>query len=495
MNHLENAVDRLKKALVPVAIFSAAVNILMLTGPLFMLQVYDRVLTSRSSATLLALFAIVAVLYVFLAAFDGLRARILARAAHRFDGDLMETVQMRSIKAGLARNGEAERSVRDLTNVRQFIQSRAPVALFDLPWVPLYLGFVFFINVWLGLFTLFGMAMLACITYLTERSTKEPLAESGRLEAHEALLSNELNRNAEAVIAMGMAGPLTNRWISLRKNAMRTQRSAGDLTDTLGATSRGFRLFIQSAILALGAYLALLGHISAGMIIAASILTGRALSPIDQVTAHWKAFIRARLAFDRLKEFLGRNDNDATRNTRLPEVVGNLDVSQAYKLTNSDGGAGDQRIILGGLDFRLEPGDGLGVIGPSASGKSTLARLLVGITMPDRGAVRLDGATFDMWNRDELGRNIGYLPQNVHLVAGTIFENIARFEDDARDEDVVEAARLAGVHDLILRLDRGYKSEAGEYGGVLSGGQAQRIALARAVYRRPKLVVLDEPNA
>ena len=465
----------------------------MLTGPLFMLQIYDRVLTSRSVPTLVALFGLVVGLYAFLGVFDFLRARVLSRIGYRFDVELADVTNRYWIFSGLRRNSNSARPLNDLTVLRQFMSSSGLPALFDLPWIPIYLAIVYLLHVWLGLLATAGAIVVIIATVAGELLTKRAIAESGAWDLRDQNFCESSSRNAEAIVAMGMVGNITGYWQSIRNRALGGSQKAGGRSEFVSAVTKATRMLVQSGILALGAYLAIYQEISAGTMIAASILAGRALQPVDATVGNWKNFVRARLSFRRLKEFLGENrENDAP--IKLPEPKGVLEVMHMAKFSEDNAG-GNAKPILNGINFKLEPGDGLGVIGPSASGKSSLARLLVGLWMPEKGEVRFDGARFDQWERDIIGKHIGYLPQSVELMSGTVSQNISRFAEDAKDEDIVAAARLAGVHDLILKLPNGYGTELGIGNTVLSGGQSQRIALARAVYGTPSLVVLDEPNA
>jgi PrtD family type I secretion system ABC transporter len=479
--------------LLAVAAFSCAVNVLMLTGPLFMLQVYDRVLTSRSVPTLVALFGLVAFLYLLMGLFDFLRTRVLSRLGYRLDVALMGRAQRRWTVQGLFLNAQGQRPAADLAALRQFLGSNALPALFDLPWVPIYLLVVFLLHPMLGLLATIAALLVTALTVLGEVLTKRPLGEGVVWESREARLAAQAHRNAEAVVAMGITSRVGARWEASRRAAMARAQAAANVTERLTATSKAVRLLVQSGILALGALLAIRGEISPGTMIAASILGGRALAPVDQVVGNWRNIARARLSYRRLGEAIGPAEAP-TPPVALPAPRGSLRVEGVTQLVPGDG-AGHRPPILAGIGFALSPGDALGVIGPSASGKSTLARLLVGLWAPDRGSVRLDGATFDQWDPDALGRYVGYLPQTVELLPGTVRDNVARFDPEAEDEAVIAAARLAGVHELILRLPDGYQTEIGEGGALLSGGQRQRIALARAVYGTPPLVVLDEPNA
>ena len=491
----KSALRNLRSVMWAVGLFSAAVNLLMLTGPLFMLQVYDRVLTSRSVETLIVLFALVCGLFAFLSLFDFLRARILSRSAYRFDHDLMPIAQKTWIHQGVASFKTLTRPIQDLTIVRQFVGSAAPTAFFDLPWVPVYLAVVFFLHFWLGVLATAGVVVVIVFTLLNELLSKGPLQQSAPHEFADGQLTQQVHNNADAIVAMGMTGRLTEMWGETRKQAMMYSQKAGGISETFTASTKGIRMLLQSGILALGAWLAILQEISPGTMIAASIIAGRALAPIDQVVGNWRNFIRTRLAYKRLKDCLGESSNQQSTLT-LPEPTGKVLVRDMIKFPlNANKSAAVQPPILQKINFDLEPGDGLGVIGPSASGKSSLARLLVGLWMPDQGVVRLDGASHDQWDREVLGKYIGYLPQTVELIAGTVRQNICRFDPDATDEDIVAAAQLAGVHEMILALSGGYDAPIGDFQTVLSGGQAQRIALARAVYQKPPLVVLDEPNA
>ncbi len=492
-NPVELVVTKSRGAFWSSALFSCAINILMLTGPLFMLQVYDRVLTSRSVPTLLALFALVAGLYVFLGFFDFIRSRVLSRIGYRLDAELSGVANRHWISSGLSRDTSKIRPVSELTVLRKFMSSNGLPSLFDLPWIPIYLAIVYFLHVWLGLFATAGAIIVILATVSGELLTKRAISESSEWELRDQDFCESSNRNAEAIVAMGMAGNITRCWQSIRNKALAGSQKAGGRTEFISATTKATRLLVQSGILALGAYLAIFQEISAGTMFAASMLAGRALAPVDVAVGNWKNFVRARIAFTRLKEQLGQLQETQTP-LEVPEPKGSLEVVQLAKLPAIKSGV-SAKPILNGIHFELEPGDGLGVIGPSASGKSSLARLLVGLSMPEKGEVRLDGARFDQWDRDQVGKFVGYLPQSVELLAGTISQNIARFDEDARDEDIVAAARLAGVHELILKLPAGYDTDLGSGSTVLSGGQAQRIALARAVYGMPALVVLDEPNA
>ena len=492
---LKPAVRSVRYAFWVVGLFSLAINLLMLTGPMFMLQVYDRVLSSRSVPTLIVLFGLVVVLYVCLGLFDFFRSRVLSRIGYRLDQRLAGPALEASIAGRLA--GQAiGRPTTDLTVVRNFLGGQGLPALFDLPWVPIYLAIVFLLHYSLGLLALGGLIVVVALALANEYLTRRAIGDGVAAESRETQFTEHCLRNSEAIVSLGMRGHVSNFWSELREAGKERTQSAGDLSEGIASTSKATRLLIQSALLGLGGYLAIHGEISAGTIVAASILAGRALAPIDQTIGNWRNIARARQSYARLRDSLSAG-RPRHCETELPPPTGVLEVSRASVFTpgrrSSERGGG--RPILQRLNFSLSPGDVLGVIGPSAAGKSTLARMLVGRAVPDQGSVRLDGATFEQWNPDRLGRHIGYLPQAVELLPGTLKQNIARFDPQATDAEVIAAAQLAGAHEMIVRLPEGYATEIGFGQPPLSGGQAQRVALARAVFRRPKLVVLDEPSS
>lgn len=496
------ALVAIRPALIAVAAISAVVNVLMLTGPVFMLQVYDRVLTSGSVATLQGLLVIVTVLYAFLGFYDFLRNRILSRAGYRLDALLSGpafaqwmrpgvSAAARGQAPGAAAGGNAQ-PLRDLDILRSFLSGPA-LCLFDLPWIPLYLGILFLLHPWLGMITLAGAAVVAAAAVLNRQMTETGLTRAMRMEGAERDFTAQGRRNAETIAAMGMQGRIIARWHEMHLNRLGAGQGAGDTGQGFAAFSKTFRMFLQSALLSVAAWLTIGGEISAGTIIASSIISGRALAPVDQVIGQWRAILRAREAHRAWAADTGAA-RPAGAGARLPDPTGAVLVSNLICLAPGEGEAGRRPRILDHLGFALEPGDGLGVIGASASGKSTLARLLVGAIAPDAGEIRLDGARPDQWNPEDLGRHIGYLPQVVEMLPGTVRDNISRFDPAARDADVIATARLAGMHEPILRLPGGYGTMLGG-GPVLSGGQIQRLALARALYGNPKLIVLDEPNS
>ncbi len=486
---------KVRRAFLAVAVLSCAVNLLMLTGPMFMLQVYDRVLTSQSVPTLVVLLGFAIALYAMMGLFDFFRTRVLSRVSYWLD-DALAPLSFRSwMVRGLSEVNPGYRPVLDLTTMRGFISSPTILALFDLPWFPLYLAVVFFLHFHLGLLATAGAVVVIVLALCNEWLTSRASGTAAQAEIVETRFADEAHKSAESVLSMGMVANTTRAWRGLRNVTGVSLQNATERSEMFTASSKAFRLLLQSAILGLGAYLAIHQEITPGMIIAASIIAGRALAPMDQTIGGWRMIKRANLSRKRLRDYLVRDAQPIAQGVELPEPQGFVSVSGVLKARPRLPGAQDSKPILAGIDFDLEPGEGLGVIGPSASGKSSLARLLVGLWMPDQGSVRLDGATFDQWDTDKIGPHIGYLPQEISLLSGTIAQNISRFEPEPDDEEVVEAARLAGVHDMILAFPEGYGTNVDDAVSPLTGGQKQRIGLARAIYRKPVLVVLDEPNS
>ncbi len=489
---------RLKPALWGVAGFSAIVNVLMLTGSIYMMQVYDRVLSSGSVPTLVGLFTIVVVLYAFLGLYDFLRVRVLARAAVHLDQALADPVYrawLRSGVPGAAGRDASAQPLRDLEALRGFVGASPMAGLFDLPFVPLFLAVLFIIHPWLGFLTVAGSAVVIGLTLLNQAMTRGLAQKTLHHDAAAQDFAEGGKRGAEAVVAMGMHKAITTRWRGLHDDALAAGQRTSDPNEALTAFSKAFRMLLQSSILTLGALLVLRGEITAGTIIAASLLSGRALAPVDQVVGQMRGVTTTWAAHRRLADFFAALPPPSTP-MDLPTPTGDITLNGVTKFAPGDSGP-DQKRLLSQVSFTLEPGDGLGVIGNSASGKSTLAKLLVGVWEPDMGELRMGGATRDQWDPAKLGRHIGYMPQSLVLLPGTIRDNIARFDEEASDADVMAAARMAGVHDMILALPEGYKTTVGGTSGTvqLSGGQVQRVGLARAVFGKPALVVLDEPNA
>ncbi len=486
-----SALARCRTAFIGVGVMSGIINVLYLTGSFFMLEVYDRVIPSRSVPTLVGLMALALVLYAFQGALEALRSRILARVGAALDEALSARVFDIVVRAPLkgATPGDGLLPLRDLDQLRGFLAGSGPSAFFDLPWMPIYLVICFLFHPLIGVAALVGAGVLATLTYLTDRSTRAPSQASTGHGMRRNGLAEAGRRNAEVLAAMGMQGRFSARWGDANRDYMMSQQHVADVAGGFGAGSKVFRMALQSGVLALGAWLVINNMASAGIIIASSILVARALAPAELAIANWRGFVQARQSWARLSELFARipavNEPHA-----LPAPTQSLVVEGVSVVP-----PGTQRVVVQDLSFGLRAGQGLGIIGPSASGKSTLVRALVGVWPPARGKVRLDGAALDQWSSADLGPHIGFLPQEVELFAGTISENIARFDPAARSEDVIAAARAAGVHELILRLSEGYDTRIGESGAGLSAGQRQRIGLARALYGEPFLVILDEPNA
>ncbi len=479
-----------RSAFFGIAIFTAFVNILMLTGPLYMLQVYDRVLASGSISTLVTISVLMAVMYAFMGFLEYVRSRVLVRIGDKLETDLGEKTFNSWMTQGLyGKAGQRHRPLQDVSTLRQFLSGAAPATFFDIPWAPLYIAIMFLFHWSLGVIGILGAGIIFILAWVNEVSTRKPMQDANALRIQGQEFADIAHRNAETIAAMGMKSNMQERWQNYNNKAAHAVVIGSDRAGSLSSTSKAFRMFVQSGILGWGALLAVQGIITPGTMIAGSIIMGRALAPIQMALGQWRSFIGARQAFNRLNKFYDIIP-EPLENLSLPTPTGKLSVTSILAAPPTS-----KTPVLAGINFTLEPGQGLGVVGPSASGKSTLARLLVGIWIPQKGSVRLDGATFDQWNSDELGPFIGYLPQHVELFDGTIGENIGRFRQDASAEDIVLAARRADVHDMILHLPDGYDTHIGEGGSVLSGGQVQRIALARALFGDPALVVLDEPNA
>jgi ATP-binding cassette subfamily C protein len=490
-SELGEALRACRGAFIGVGAMSCMINLLYLTGSLFMLEVYDRVLPSRSVPTLVGLAILAGGLYLAQGILDLIRGRILVRVGTALDESLNARVFDTVVRLPLMIGGRNEglQPLRDLDNVRSFLSSMGPGAFFDLPWLPFYLAICFAFHVVIGLTALAGAVILITLTVVTEYLSRTPAREAMGLAARRNDLASSSRRNAEVLVAMGMSGRLTRRWSEANEKYLAGNQRASDVAGGLGAIAKVMRMMLQSAVLAVGAYLVIHQEATAGIIIAGSILSARALAPVDLAIAHWKSFIAARQSWHRLNRLL-ESLPAQTAPTLLQPPSKRLSVDAISIVP-----PGDQKVIVQDVTFALEAGSGLGIIGPSGSGKSSLVRALVGVWQPFRGKVRLDGAALDQWSSDVLGRYVGYLPQDVELFGGTVAQNICRYDPDASSEAIIAAAKEAGVHQMIIKMREGYDTQIGEGGTSLSAGQAQRVALARALYGDPFLIVLDEPNS
>jgi len=496
MKHLHADLDDLQKALklcrgsfLFAGFFSLFINLLMLAPSLYMLQVYDRVLGSQSVPTLVLLTLLLVMAFLVMASLEAVRARMLVRVGARLDMLLNERLFHAMFDRTLrGQGGASAQPLSDLLTLRQFLTGNGLFAFFDAPWIPIYILVLYALNPAFAWFALGGAVLLTVLAIANEMSTQKPLNMANNLSVMGGNFVAANLRNAEALEAMGMREVIRERWMERHRGVLSLQAIASDRAGLLTAASKMLRQLIQSVVLGLGAYLVLQNESTAGVMIAGSILAGRALAPIDLLIGTWRGFVGARTSYHRLQDLI-RAIPARPRFMALPPPVGNLSVEQAVAVP-----PGGQIPVLRGLTFAVSAGESVGIIGPSAAGKSTLARVMLGVWPLAAGKVRLDGADIGHWNREDLGPYVGYLPQDIELLNGTVSENIARFgEVDA--EKVVQAAQRAGVHELVLRLPKGYDTPIGDAGEVLSGGQRQRIGLARALYGGPILVVLDEPNS
>ncbi|CAM3442091.1 type I secretion system permease/ATPase [Halomonas lysinitropha] len=486
---LQRALKACRSSFVSVGFFSMFVNLLMLVPPMYMLQVYDRVLSTQSVETLVMLTLVVVFLFMVMGGLELVRSRMLVRVGNRLDTDINSRLYSAMFRRSVVSQGQqSAQPLNDLTSLRQFLTGNGLFAFFDAPWVPVYLGVLFLFHPWLGFFATFAGIVLLILAIANEKATKTLLAEANSEHIKAQDLANSNLRNAEVLHAMGMLPGIMGRWSEKHHEFLSKQSRASDRAGALTNASKVLRLLAQSMILGLGAYLVLQAEMTAGMMIAGSIIMGRALAPIDQMIGSWKGFVGARGAYGRLNELLTQIPEE-NRRMSLPAPKGDLSVE-----TVAAAPPGVRMATIRGINFAVSAGEHVGIIGPSAAGKSTLARVLLGIWPSQVGNVRLDGAEVSHYNRDELGPHVGYLPQDIELFDGTISENIARFGEVDPDK-VVRAARKAGVHEMVLELPNGYDTYISSTSGALSGGQRQRIGLARALYGDPVLVVLDEPNS
>jgi ATP-binding cassette subfamily C protein EexD len=487
---LEKALILCKSAFLSAAGFSLLINFLMITPSIYMLQVYDRVVSTGNLSTLLMLTLIVLLLFVTMAALEWVRSQILVRVSTRLETLLNQRLFQVAFKQALFTGGQraTTQPLDDLTGLRQFLTGHGLFAFFDVPWMPVYLGLLFVFHPWYGWFSVFTAILLCIVAYATEKATTKTLTEANNAAmANRGLLGKNL-RNAEIIESMGMLSNIRQRWMIGAVKVLDLQAIASSRAGLLTALSKIIRLSSQSLILGLGAYLVIEREISPGLMIAGSILMGRALAPVDMIIGTWKGFISARDQYERLNDILLKIPADKDH-MQLPDPKGNIQLENAVVVP-----PGSKLPVVKGITLSIDNGDIVGVIGSSGAGKSTLARAILGIWPTANGSIRLDGAEVFNWDREHLGGFIGYLPQDIELFEGTISENIARF-GDIDPEKVVEAAKMADVHDLILHFPEGYDTIIGATGGNLSGGQRQRIGLARALYGNPVLVVLDEPNS
>lgn len=491
MSELKRARNESAALLWSVALFSTFVNLLMLTGPLFMMQVYDRVLGARSESTLVALFCLVIFLFVTMGSLDLARSRVMTRVGARFqarlDARVFSAVLMRN--AHVPDDASAAAGLRDLEAVQRFLASSVLMAIFDAPWAPFFLIAVFVFHPLLGVLATCGGLVLVLVTLLNQRLTADPLRRATGAGLQADRLADQLRDESEMIQALGMRSSAFHRWQIARRSALFTSVAASDRGGIFSVFTKTFRLFLQSAILAMGAWLVLHGELSSGAMIASSILMGRALAPIEQVIGGWALVTRAQHGWMRLSELLSLVPKEAER-TALPRPPANIDVSQLSVCPPCR-----TKPVLRGVSFAIEPGQAVGVIGPSGAGKSTLARAMTGVWPVAQGHIRFGGARLDHYDSDTLGGLIGYLPQRVTLFDGTIAENISRLAGSADASAIVAAAQKAAAHEMILSLPEGYDTRVSQAGGQLSGGQIQRIGLARALYGDPVLLVLDEPNS
>jgi ATP-binding cassette subfamily C protein PrsD len=474
-------------------IFSGIINLLGLAGPLFMLEIYDRVIPSRSIPTMVALLALIAGLYAFSGFLDILRTRMLARMAATIDLQISNRVFAAIAGSSLLikTNNDVLKPAQEADQIKAFLAGPGVAALFDLPWTPVFLAICFFLHPLIGWLVAGTMAALVTLTLLSNMLTKHRSAENAAALAQRNRLGEAAHRNAEAIAAMGMLNQATNRWNAAHDNASSIQRKTADLSALFAGISKSVRQMVQSATLALGAWLVIEGQLSAGAIIASSVIATRALQPIEQIIGVWRHMVSARQAWQRLKALWTHFPITPTDRTRLPAPTQTLLVESVFAAPPGE----RQRMTIQNVSFRAEAGSVVGIIGPSASGKSTLVRAITGAWPIIRGRVCIDGATLDQWPAHERGRHIGYMPQSSDLFPGTVAENIARLDRSADHEDIIAAAQAAGVHDMIVSLLDGYETQVGDGGANLSAGQRQRVALARALFGKPFLVVLDEPNS
>ncbi|MGC1506296.1 MAG: type I secretion system permease/ATPase [Sulfitobacter sp.] len=494
---LAQAYGRFRAVFGATILFSFFSNILMFIGPLYMLQVYDRVLASRNELTLIMISAIAVALLVTYGLLEFIRSKLLVRAGLQFDDMLANPAFNRVIRNQLAApNSGAQVTLQDVDRVREFMTGGGILAFFDAPWVPLFLVLCFAFHPWLGMVATIGAIVIFALALANEFATRGLLQEAGAANQGASHFVTTTMQNVEVIRALGMEKQLTKRWLKQHDNVLDKQAKASGRAGAVMASTKFVRMTLQIAILGTGAYLAILQEISPGIMIAASIVMGRALAPVEQAVGQWKQFVAARQAHKRLTQIFGTFDDEEER-MQLPSPKGNLTVQGLVATApgSKPGMSGSRPALLKGVSFSVNQGEVLAVIGPSGSGKSTLVRHLVGAMQPQAGSVRLDGTELHHWDAEQLGRHMGYMPQDVKLFRGSVAENISRFVEGPGDEEIVAAAQLSGAHEMIQSLGEGYDTDVGDGGQSLSGGQRQRVGLGRAVFRNPNVIVLDEPNS
>jgi len=488
-DELREALKKFKKTFVQIGIFSFFINLLVLVAPFYMLAVYDVVMPSKSIDTLIFVTLIAIIFFVGMGLLDYVRNKILIIIANRMDASINEKIYNAAFELALKYPGKnTSQPFNDLQKIKTFLSGNAILSFFDIPWFPIYIGIMFLFDPIYGLYGIGATIIILTLTYINSFVTKKHIEHSLKAKSKsDAFLTNQL-RNAEVVEAMGMRKALFKKWMKHYYDFLKTNTEAGSKSSFYTNTSKTFRMLSSSMMYGVGATLAILGHISPGMIIAGAVLLGRALAPITQLTATWKIFVEAKVAYRRLNELLNEFP-DNNQKLSLPEPKGRIDLKGVVTIPPMS-----KNPVLKNVNMTILPGECIGLIGPSGSGKTSLAKTILGLWPVAAGEVRIDGAEISQYNREELGKHIGYLPQDIELFEGTVAENIARFQE-ADPEEIIEAAQMAEVHELILKLPNGYETKIGPGGANLSGGQKQRIALARALFRKPKIIILDEPNS
>ena len=488
-DELREVLKKFKKTFVQIGIFSFFINLLVLVAPFYMLAVYDVVMPSKSIDTLIFVTLIAIIFFVGMGLLDYVRNKILIIIANRMDASINEKIYNAAFELALKYPGKnTSQPFNDLQKIKTFLSGNAILSFFDIPWFPIYIGIMFLFDPIYGLYGIGATIIIFALTYINSFVTKKHIEHSLKAKSKsDAFLTNQL-RNAEVVEAMGMRKSLFKKWMKHYYDFLKTNTEAGSKSAFYTNTSKTFRMLSSSMMYGVGATLAILGHISPGMIIAGAVLLGRALAPITQLTATWKIFVEAKVAYRRLNELLNEFP-DNNQKLSLPEPQGRIDLKGVVTIPPMS-----KNPVLKNINMTILPGECIGLIGPSGSGKTSLAKTILGLWPVAAGEVRIDGAEISQYNREELGKHIGYLPQDIELFEGTVAENIARFQE-ADPEEIIEAAQMAEVHELILKLPNGYETKIGPGGANLSGGQKQRIALARALFRKPKIIILDEPNS